>query len=211
MAFDFNGTNQYLSVNSAVVSAVPMTFACWAMPDAGASSSSMVSLGSSLSLFPLVQMRLRWDLNTTEAAIRSDANETGVATGPSFTAGSFQHFSSVFASTTSRTMYVNGVAGTANTTTVGAMTMDLTGIATAIRAAPTAFFDGKIAEVGIWNVALTADEITSLAKGMTCNQIRPQSLVFYAPIVRDLQDIKAGRTITNNNSATVSTHPRIYS
>ena len=66
------------------------------------------------------------------------------------------------------------------------------------------------AEVGIWNAALTAAEIASLAKGMTCDKIRQQSLVFYAPLVRNLQDVKGGLTITNNNAATVANHPRVY-
>jgi hypothetical protein len=67
-----------------------------------------------------------------------------------------------------------------------------------------------IAEVGIWNAALTAAEVASLAKGMTCDKVRPQSLVFYAPLVRDLQDVRGGLTITNNNTATVAVHPRVY-
>jgi hypothetical protein len=77
-------------------------------------------------------------------------------------------------------------------------------------AANRAPFDGNLAEVGIWSAALTAAEIASLAKGMTCDKIRPQSLVFYAPLVRDLQDLSGGLTITNNNTATVATHPRVY-
>jgi hypothetical protein len=40
--------------------------------------------------------------------------------------------------------------------------------------------------------------------------VRPQSLVFYAPLVRDLQDVRGGLTITNNNGATVAAHPRVY-
>jgi hypothetical protein len=71
-------------------------------------------------------------------------------------------------------------------------------------------FDGLIAEVGIWNAALTQPEVASLAKGMTCDKVRPQSLVFYAPLVRNLQDVKGGLTITNNNGATVANHPRVY-
>lgn len=71
-------------------------------------------------------------------------------------------------------------------------------------------FDGSFAEVGIWNAALTDAEIISLSIGMTCDKIRPQSLVFYAPLVRDLIDAKGGLTITNNNTATVAVHPRVY-
>jgi hypothetical protein len=70
--------------------------------------------------------------------------------------------------------------------------------------------DGKIAEVGIWSSALTQPEIASLAKGMTCDKVRPQNLVFYAPLVRDLIDQKGGLAITNNNGATVANHPRVY-
>ena len=73
-----------------------------------------------------------------------------------------------------------------------------------------AYFNGKIAEVGIWNAALTAQEVASLAKGMTCDKIRPQSLVSYVPIVRELIDQKGGLTITNNNGATVDNHTRVY-
>jgi hypothetical protein len=69
---------------------------------------------------------------------------------------------------------------------------------------------GQIAEVGIWSAALTDAEIVSLAKGMTCNLVRPQSLVFYAPLIRNLQDVKGGLTLTNNNTATVFNHPRVY-
>ena len=72
------------------------------------------------------------------------------------------------------------------------------------------YFNGQVAEVGIWNAALTQPEIASLAGGMTCDKVRPQSLVFYAPLVRNLQDVKGGLTITNNNTATVAAHPRVY-
>ena len=71
-------------------------------------------------------------------------------------------------------------------------------------------YTGRIADAAIWNAALTASEIASLAKGMTCDKVRPQSLVFYAPLVRDLQDVRGGLTITNNNTATVANHPRVY-
>lgn len=45
---------------------------------------------------------------------------------------------------------------------------------------------------------------------MTCDKIRPQNLVFYAPLIRDLIDQKGGLTNNNNNGATVANHPRVY-
>jgi hypothetical protein len=64
--------------------------------------------------------------------------------------------------------------------------------------------------LAIYSVVLTAAEVASLADGMTCDKVRPQSLVFYAPLVRNLQDVRGGLTITNNNTATVANHPRVY-
>jgi len=61
----------------------------------------------------------------------------------------------------------------------------------------------------MWQATLTAEEVASLSKGMTCDKIRPQSLVFYAPLVREIQDLARGMTLTNTNS-TVANHPRVY-
>jgi Concanavalin A-like lectin/glucanases superfamily len=41
---------------------------------------------------------------------------------------------------------------------------------------------GKMAEVGVWNTALTTNEIASLTQGARCYTIRPQDLVAYYPI-----------------------------
>ena len=69
--------------------------------------------------------------------------------------------------------------------------------------------DGNLAEIGIWSVALAAGEIASLAKGMACRRVRPQSLAFYAPLIRNVADGK-GLAITQTNSPTVAVHPRVY-
>jgi hypothetical protein len=68
---------------------------------------------------------------------------------------------------------------------------------------------GDFAELGMWHATLNAAEIASLGKGISCDKLRPQSLVYYTPLVRDIQDIARGMTLTNTNS-TVAAHPRIY-
>ena len=89
-----------------------------------------------------------------------------------------------------------------NATTLGAQRFNVSVV--------TNYLNGRIGEVGIWSAALNADEVKALSRGMTCDKVRPQSLVFYAPLVRNLQDLKGGLTITNNNTATVAAHPRVY-
>jgi hypothetical protein len=68
----------------------------------------------------------------------------------------------------------------------------------------------EISEIAIWKNSLTNNEINALHKGFTADQICPQSLAFYAPLIRNLVDLRGGLVITNNNGATPSTHPRIY-
>jgi hypothetical protein len=68
---------------------------------------------------------------------------------------------------------------------------------------------GDFAELGMWQASLTAEEVASLAKGMTCEKIRPQSLVFYTPLIREIQDLARGMTLTDT-STTVANHPRVY-
>lgn len=110
------------------------------------------------------------------------------------------------------TIYVDGASVATNTaSSVPTQTgMDRLGIGALVRGNVVNYFSGTMADLGVWTVALTADEIGSLAKAASCRLIRPQSLVFYAPLIRDLIDYKGGRTITNNGAATVASHPRVY-
>jgi hypothetical protein len=126
-----------------------------------------------------------------------------------YTANTWNHAAGVWTGLNSRTAYINGGNSGTNSSTQSATTLTRSQIG-ANASAATNRMNGLIAEVGLWNAALTAAEIASLAKGMTCDKVRPQSLVFYAPLVRDLVDQKGGLTITNNNGATTANHPRIY-
>ena len=97
------------------------------------------------------------------------------------------------------------LSGTIRNITLNRVTLGALG-----RTGVEAYYTGNMAEACIWNAALTTAEIASLAKGMTPDQIRLQNLVFHAPLVRDLQDVKNGLAMTNNNAVPVSDHPRIY-
>ncbi len=119
------------------------------------------------------------------------------------------HCAMSFTPSTNLTAYLNGNVEATTSSGVPVSIFNSTSPLT-IGYLPINYFPGLIAEVGIWNAALTAAEIASLAKGMTCDKVRPQSLVFYAPLVRNLIDQKGGLTITNNNGATVANHPRVY-
>jgi hypothetical protein len=227
MAFTFNGTNNYLSSSPPVV-AMPLTMVCWF-------KLAQVTLGKAIMSISTAGGSGRFQMSHTSgtfSAFISDGLSSvgaanvclGLSCGFSKPAvGTWHHGACVFASTTSRTAYLNAadyfatvaeggseVSGTSTVFNSGPSAPDRLLIGARIDAgAIGAICNGDIAEVAIYNVALTRAEIVALAKGFTPDQVRPQSLVFYAPLVRNLIDTKGGLPITNNNSATVVEHPRI--
>lgn len=215
MAYQLNGTSQYLNTASTPVSSGPVTLAAWFLPSNTTSNGVLVGVSNNAD----ANSGHRFTLSAAgtisgdpiQAICQGGTSTPGIAqTTTGYAAGTWQHACGVFASSTSRTAYLNAGSSATNTQSVNPVGLDQIKIGMRFNITPGLFFDGLIAEVGIWNAAITVAEIASLAKGMTCDKIRPQNLVFYAPLVRDLNDRKGGLTITNNNGATVATHPRVY-
>jgi hypothetical protein len=84
--------------------------------------------------------------------------------------------------------------------------------ATIISAALANYMNGRVAEVGVWNVALTASEIESLASGISPLMVRPDALVFYAPMLTttgNQRDWVGGLSLAPTNTPTDIDHPAI--
>ena len=206
MAYDFTAaSSQRLTTSSSPASGSPMTICAWAKPTTG-SNGMIGAVGDSGTHRNQIQTN-----NGDFAVAAVGSLGLGLQQFNTYTQNVWSHFAGVFSSSTSRVGYVNGTAGTANTANIGSQN-PATEVLIGIRRATSFgfYFNGDIAEFGVWNVALTQPEIAALAKGMSCDKIRPQNLVFYAPLVRDLIDQKGGLTITNNNGATVANHTRVY-
>ena len=210
MAYDFNGTSQYLSC-SAPLTAPPLTFVCFAK-NASFTARVFFSIGQT-NASSRYQMQINANNNVILNCIWNSGSNSVLAEtlslSPAIAVNEWIHYGGVIQSSSNRSLYVRGILQ-AITTTPDSVATPFQTFTTGARVGPGAYADSDIAEVGIWSVALTAAEIASLAKGMTPDKIRPQSLVFYAPLVRDLIDQKGGLAITNNSAATVANHPRIY-
>ncbi len=188
------------------MSSYPFTIAAWTYPSNGGIVASLGTVsGIDRHLMALSTATTKFDIQSNVGG------SVGTATSSAnFTTNQWTHVCGVFNSTTDRSAYLNGVLDGTNSTNVSFGSITRFYIGTRIFTTAGGFFNGSIAEVGIWNAALTAAEIASLADGITCDKVRPQSLVFYTPLVRNLQDLRGGLTITNNNTATVAVHPRVY-
>lgn len=118
-------------------------------------------------------------------------------------------------STGASSLYRNGTVESTyatNTAGSGSVTSDAAGdFAVGNRSSGTfdRGLDGRLAELAVWNVALTADEIASLAKGFRPQRVRPQSLVFCIPLIRTNQEIRNATSGTTTGT-TVADHPRVY-
>lgn len=75
---------------------------------------------------------------------------------------------------------------------------------------------GACACAAAWSALLDDDELVSLAKGFSPRRIRPQSLKFYAPLVRDFKlpfwSVAAATPTLSDavGTSTPSEHPRSY-
>jgi len=143
-------------------------------------------------------------------------SDTTAATTTGYSSGVWFHAAATFSGNTPMSLqaFINGgskgtnsvnyTPSNINCTTIGALAANIGG--------GNQFFNqfgGQIGDCGIWDVVLSDDEIASLADGMSCDKVRPQSLRFYTPLVRDIADYSRGLALTNN-STTVTDHPRIY-
>jgi hypothetical protein len=210
MAFSFNGSSNYIRLGSAGITAYPVTLSAWFK------KTNTNTNGVVLNLVDGARGDTWFRLACTNAAAPFiDVNAPSGGYGSvyavtSYTAGTWHHICGVFASTTSRTVYLDGGGSATQTTTSGTpSTCNRTTAGVLDRATPADYFGGDIAECAVWSAALTEAEVISLAKGTGAPSVRPQSLVSYMPLIRELIEIRTG-AVPTNNSATVSSHCRVY-
>jgi hypothetical protein len=202
-----SASSQYLTTAAAPATDIPVTMSCWFNPAAGSVDGVLMSLNGTSGNFDRVVLT-RNSANTIGAQSVSSGVAT-IANSGTFTSNMWNHAAAVY-SLNSKVALLNGVAGTTETSS-----FSLAGIGQVVIGARRnaggygVFYDGAIAEAAIWSTTLTTAEIQSLAKGFTPDQVRPQSLVFYAPLIRDIQDLRGGLAITTVNGPTIAVHPRV--
>lgn len=106
------------------------------------------------------------------------------ATAGTLSDGVWHHIAGVQANASSRVAYLDGVAGSANTSvTYQPSGMDRTTAGgLVLNGNRLSFAGGSVAHLAIWNTALSDVEVASLATGAVPSTIQPGSLVFYAEL-----------------------------
>lgn len=152
------------------------TLAAWYKPSS-ISGGTVVSLGDTNSV-DYAALGMGADgkvfLEINAAITTADAFSTGT-----LTSGSWSHVAGVVSSSANHVAYLNGTAGTADTTDVapgGPDTVTVGGLV--IGGSRVSYAGGDIAEVAIWDTNLSGAQVSSLASGALPSTI-PTGLVGY--------------------------------
>ncbi len=209
-----DASTEYLSVDVASVTAVPFTMSAWFYTD---STSLQQSL---LQLVDLSTNDHWYNINLTGGKVRALAISTisnGITdTSTSYGANAWHHAAGVFPSTSSRSAYLDGGGKTTNTNLVVPAGIDRTAIGAFRDSTPGGYFSGRIAEVALWDVALSDDQVAGLSAGICPLMVEPQNLVNYWPLGgmytaddADKDRMTAGNHLTPVNTPSTADHPPI--
>lgn len=209
MALLLNGTTQYAYKDSTFsLTAAPLTFSFWAKIATAADAGTVLCITDSVH----DNDWFRANVNSA-GTVGIDVNGSafsGISTTATVTTGAWFHVVGVFASTTSRSIYLNGGNKRTDTTLAipTALNLNRTALGVLARASITGYFKGQVSDVAIYNVALSDAEVSQLAtpiKGMPLF-IQSAALKVYLPC-NDVSDGSVPTTIIDlsGNGDTLNT------
>lgn len=208
MAYYFNGTTSKLVLSGAVVTAVPLTLACFFKPAAIGSFMRMVEPGevTGSNAFLLALSATGTVQGFTTASTSNNASTTEVAF-----LNAWQSAAMVTQAVNSRYAAYNGRLSAINSTTRTPAGINLFSIGVS-SSGVTQFWSGLLAEVAVWQAALTPTELLSFNNGVPATRIRPESLLLYMPLSASMgtKDLgPQGYVLTNTACVPVADHPSI--
>ncbi len=213
-------SGQMAGATSAPVSSYPCTISAWYKPLNNTSNHSIVYIGSTTDQRRFLIYRTGSSSNNVAVLDnRSDGGSTIqilAGTTPVTNTGAWYHIVGVYASSTSRKLYVNGVQENSDTSAM--TTTSLNRIGVGARGAPAPFYGlyayARIAHVAVWNVALSDAEIGELAKGANPRWIQRDAQKMYEPMWTGLSpepdlsgNSSAGLGLTNSPASSVDNPP----
>lgn len=215
MARTFNGSSQGLRLAFGDLPQ-PCSIACWFRDTSGSNNDrNLVQICDTASSSANYRMSRS---QTAANSIRVFGTFVGTSTVDStttYTTNEWNHSIATFDVDDVNIYLNNGGAGN-STASYGSPipgSIDEISIGLENDASPGDTWLGDIAEVGVWAAELTAESRAMLAAGISPKFVQPEDLVYYAPLVRDLNSImgeNSGVLTDTAANTTVSVHPRIY-
>lgn len=145
----FNGTNTFVDIGTPLSNGTNFTKEAWVWADVVTLSRNILS--SEANVF--------W--NNTSTLSAGVGNSYSLVTSPNFPTGVWRHVAQTFNDTTNTmTLYINGVQVSQNTSVTQSYISQIERIgAHYAGGSPVSFWDGKIAQVRVYNTALTGTDV----------------------------------------------------
>jgi hypothetical protein len=214
MARDFNGSSDQIAftLNSNQTNLAQVTVAHWFYADATGQYRRAWQLAQS---FPNDQLQCEMDDSFGWCWQARFSTTPGTWSMAKPSTGSWQHFCGTHdlsSSSNSPILYIDGASQSLTTRSAPSGTRSNTSTTFTIGRDTdgSQYWDGRLAEMAIWNRILNASEVAGLAKGLS-PAFFPNGLVFYTPLIgrnSPETDIKGGVTGTLTGTSNIA-HPRI--
>lgn len=212
MAVTLSGSGQHFSLASPLVTGQPLTMAGWGKPTSLSAVDTVIGLSVSGSNDHL--RRLQFQGTSGGDPIRYQVRDTAfnnADTSSGYIVGVWHSLVGLDLAADDRAVFLDGGSKGATTTSRTINAADILTIGMSDRIAIENELDGDVAEVAVWNVALTDAEAAILGLGFSPLFVRPQNLVHYWPLLdeNDLTDRISGATLTKTGTPIKAVHPRI--
>ncbi len=203
-SFTFASTQKLSASGAAPVTTYPFTIMGWVRPSA-------TSTWPIITLCTTNKTDARFTVNCNGdafllVAISLIEGAKSCTTSTTYTANTWNHFAAVFTSRTSMAIYMNGAGSASSAVDVNPLLIADLHIG---HSTGGNYFDGRIAELAIWNAALNIDAITAGSNRVSPLQIQRQSLVSYYPLYGfqdPEQDLVRAGALTLQNSPPSAEH-----
>ena len=188
----------------------PCTIVAWAKPAALGSQDRILHLGrnDSTNVDSFVLRKTSGDLLQATVVAATEPEASNATTVNGMTADTWHHCAGIFASSTSRTVYLDGDAANKGTNTGSRTpTANFTKYRVGLSMESGDDWNGRIAHVAVWDIALSEANIQALAAGANPLTIENANLVWYCPTLVDespMQDRIASLDLTLGNNAVYS-------
>lgn len=215
MAIDFNGSSQYLSASSTLLTDEPIDMVAHVNSDSLTDSQMILSLANGAATFGFFALMIRGDVGGDPARAQkiSDGGTAGNADSSSgYSTGQWMIPSASHISNTSRSVYLDGGSKGTNTTSVADPTPDYISVGVRRSSGLNNYFDGKIAEAYVLDANMSDEQHAARGKGYSALWDVPvKNVRGWYPLLRttDLQNRMAGGypDLTATGSPTGAAHP----
>ncbi len=205
-----DAAEEYLTVASAVVTAAPLTMACWFNTNDLAVNQHLVTITLATGWHFFSLMAGAGSLSDHVAAYAGDAGSSWAETTSAFSVNTWHHACAVFSAANARAAYLDGGGKGTDSTSITPAGLDTTTIGVArLNSKGYAYTSGMVAGPAIWNVALTDAEVAMLALGVSPLLVRPANLVSHWDLIRGIQDRVGGYHLTASGTTVANHCPKV--